>query len=314
MTPRILLLAMRALSMTYSGETVPLPREFGMGGHLCCGAAIVQSLAVTDVETNYREFRPPPQLADRLVCLWSSTAIGANAIHRQHVLPDGCVDIVWVGDRAPTVAGPATRHVIVELPTGVDVVGLRFRPGSVQTLLGVPAEELLNATVPLADIWGRSATDFIDPIRESGSAETKRNRLGLASLRRFADARSGDPAVAACVAWLGRKRGGRVEELSAVSDLSSRQLQRRFRAAVGYGPKTFQRIVRLQRLLELSAQETRPANNLATLAHTAGYADQAHMSREVRELTGKAPSSLLDGSGSTLAMSDLFKTGDGGEG
>ena len=272
-----------------------------------------KSPSMTHVETNYREFRPPPQLADRLVCLWSSKAFGPEPIHRQHVLPDGCVDIVWVGDRAPTVAGPATRHVSVALPVGVDIVGLRFQPGSVQALLGLPADELLNATVPLADIWGASAADFGDPVREGGSAGVRRDRLAQASLQRFANRQSSDPAVAACVAWLGRKRGGRVEDLAEISDLSARQLQRRFRAAVGYGPKTFQRIVRLQRLLELSAEKTGLAGSLATLALTAGYADQAHMSREVRELTGKAPSSLLDGSGSTLAMSDLFKTGDGGQ-
>ena len=269
---------------------------------------------MTLVETNYREFRPPPQLADRLVCLWSSKAMGPKPIHQQHVLPDGCVDIVWVGDRQPTVAGPATRHVSVALPVGADIVGLRFQPGSVQALLGLPADELLNATVPLADIWGRSAADFSDPVREGGSAGAKRDRLLQASLRRFADVRSNDPAVAACVAWLGRKRGGRVEDLEAISDLSARQLQRRFRAAVGYGPKTFQRVVRLQRLLALAAQDAGPAKGLATLAFAAGYADQAHMSREVRELTGKAPSTLLGGPGSTLAMSDLFKTADSGHG
>jgi AraC-like DNA-binding protein len=272
-----------------------------------------KSCAMTEVEANYSEFRPPPQLADRLVCLWSSKAVGPGRVHQQHVLPDGCVDIVWVGDRAPTVAGPATRHVFVQLPTGVDIVGLRFQPGSVQTLLGVPAEDLLNATVPLADIWGRSAADFSDPVREGHSGSAKRDRLAQAALRRFADARSSDPAVAACVAWLGRKRSGRVEDLTEVSDLSVRQLQRRFRAAVGYGPKTFQRIVRLQRLLELAAREAGPTKGLARLALAAGYADQAHMSREVRDLTGKTPSALLDGSGSTLVMSDLFKTADGGE-
>jgi AraC-like DNA-binding protein len=286
-----------------------------MGGHLCCDAAIVQkSQDLTEIETNYREFRPPPQLADGLVCLWSSKAVGRKPVHQQHVLPDGCVDIVWVGDREPTVAGPATRHVFVQLPTGVDIVGLRFQPGSVQSLLGVPAEELLNTTVPLADIWGVSAQDFGDPVREGGSPADKRDRLVRASLRRFAETRSRDPVVAACVAWLGGNRGRRVEHLAQLSNLSPRQLQRRFRAAVGYGPKTFQRIVRLQRLLDLSARDTGRVEPLAALALAAGYADQAHMSREVRELTGKSPSSLLTGSGSTLAMSELFKTGDGGQG
>jgi AraC-like DNA-binding protein len=48
--------------------------------------------------------------------------------------------------------------------------------------------------------------------------------------------------------------------------------------------------------------------SLAGLAAEAGYADQAHMSRELRKLTGRSPGALLPGSTSTLELSDLFKT------
>jgi len=188
-----------------------------------------KSNTVSHVETSYREFRPPLQLADRLVCFWTSKAVGPWPVHQQHVLPDGCVDIVWVGDREPTVAGPATRHVFVALPTGVDIVGLCFQPGSGRALLGLPADELLNATVPLADVWGRSVAGLRRSLRESGSPRGKLELLVEASLQRFANAGSNDPAVAACVAWLGREPGGRIETLAAISDLSSRQLQ------VGFG-------------------------------------------------------------------------------
>jgi hypothetical protein len=42
-----------------------------------------------------------------------------------------------------------------------------------------------------------------------------------------------------------------------------------------------------------------------------GYADQAHMCREIHALAGKTPQFLLrDGSRSTLTMSDLFNTPD----
>ncbi len=89
-------------------------------------------------------------------------------------------------------------------------------------------------------------------------------------------------------------------------ETSPRQLHRRFVAAVGYGPKTFQRVLRLQRVLALVARSRR--ESLAALAAEAGYADQAHMSRELRALTGQSPSVLLQGAQSTLALSDLFKT------
>jgi AraC-like DNA-binding protein len=45
---------------------------------------------------------------------------------------------------------------------------------------------------------------------------------------------------------------------------------------------------------------------LGQLALDAGYADQAHMTREVRELSGRPPTSLLGLAGSALAGADLF--------
>jgi AraC-like DNA-binding protein len=66
-------------------------------------------------------------------------------------------------------------------------------------------------------------------------------------------------------------------------------------------------VLRLQGLLALVGTDRGP-RGLAQLAAEAGYADQPHMTREMRALTGLAPAALLPGRGSTLALSDLFKT------
>jgi AraC-like DNA-binding protein len=71
--------------------------------------------------------------------------------------------------------------------------------------------------------------------------------------------------------------------------LSERQLRRRFTEEVGYGPKTLQRILRFQRAVaELRSDRA----ELAGAAATAGYADQAHLSRESRRLAGLSPREL----------------------
>lgn len=64
-------------------------------------------------------------------------------------------------------------------------------------------------------------------------------------------------------------------------------------------------LLRLQRLLALAATADRPAS-LSSLALRAGYADQAHMTREVRELAGQSPAELLPGTDSALRMAELF--------
>jgi methylphosphotriester-DNA--protein-cysteine methyltransferase len=68
-------------------------------------------------------------------------------------------------------------------------------------------------------------------------------------------------------------------------------LRRALHTEVGLGPKTFQRIGRLQRFLALA--EAGPGQGLAVLAAEAGYADQPHLSRETRALAGLTAVELL---------------------
>ena len=114
--------------------------------------------------------------------------------------------------------------------------------------------------------------------------------------------------IAAATLWLARRPEGRIEDLARFLDVGERRLRRRFVAAIGYGPKTFQRVLRLQRVLALAGRGPRPGVTLAALAAEAGYADQAHMSRELQALTGRSPGALLQNAASTLELSDLFKT------
>jgi len=73
--------------------------------------------------------------------------------------------------------------------------------------------------------------------------------------------------------------------------VSPRQLRRRFADHVGYGPKRLARIARLQRVV--AAARARPGATVAALAAEAGYADQAHLAADCRELAGRPPSALL---------------------
>ncbi|HET6710106.1 helix-turn-helix domain-containing protein [Amycolatopsis sp.] len=77
----------------------------------------------------------------------------------------------------------------------------------------------------------------------------------------------------------------RVEDPALPAAVSERRLRRRFVQAVGYGPATYLRVSRFQRAVALAPR----APNLAALAAAAGYADQAHLSRDCRALTGLTP-------------------------
>ncbi len=103
----------------------------------------------TGDEGAYRE--RPARLAGAVV--WTRTATGAPGDDRP-VLPDGCMDLLWTEGRL-FVAGPDTRaYVPGATEPGARYVGIRFHPGTAPAFLGVPAHELRDRRVALADLWG----------------------------------------------------------------------------------------------------------------------------------------------------------------
>jgi AraC-like DNA-binding protein len=243
-----------------------------------------------------------------VLCVWSQVIGAGETIHRHRVLPDGCADLVWIGADLAVVAGPATRPVMVPLASGTVVVGVRLRPGAAAAVFGPSAAELLDRDTPLCDIWGPATAALSLRVTQVPSIEAKLGTAEALLARRLGAADPPDRMIAAATRWLARHPAGRIEDLADLLEVGPRRLHRRFTVAVGYGPKTFQRVLRMQRALALAARDRRPEGGLAGLALEAGYADQAHMSRELRLLTGRSPAALLPGAQSTLALSDLFKT------
>ncbi|MEV0404959.1 helix-turn-helix transcriptional regulator [Actinoallomurus sp. NPDC050550] len=231
--------------------------------------------------TSYAEWAPPAEFAADVRCVWWSSFGGTAPI-----LPDGHLDLV-VGNGRVRVAGPDTVAAANDSPEGLVVHGIRFRTGRARRILGVPADELRDLRVDLEDLWGaagRRTSEWLidDPQR----------LLDLVRDRLTRTAQGPDRQIDGAVRRLTADRP-RVADLHDAVGLSQRQLRRRFTSEVGYGPATFLRIVRLQRVRHLARE--RPLAGLADIASGAGYADQAHMSREVRNLTGMSARALLRG-------------------
>jgi AraC-like DNA-binding protein len=234
----------------------------------------------------YRELAPPPDLAPFVACVWTTR-------HRGGVIfPDGCVDLVWHGTHL-VVAGPATGPASPDLEIGDRVSGVRFRLGVAGTALGLPAADFTDAAVPVADVWGPDVDERVAAGGMPALLDVVRERLAGAEI---------DPLTRAAAVAMAVP-GARVDALGAELGVSERQLRRRFADAVGYGPKTLARVLRFQRFLALA----RSGDDLAGLALSAGYADQAHLTRESRRLAGRTPLELvLAGTGPAGERLDRF--------
>jgi AraC-like DNA-binding protein len=256
--------------------------------------------------SDYREFLPPLKLASHFLCFWTQRVSDSQSAYHHRVLPDGCVDIVFINNDPPVAVGPWTDPFVTEIAAGTQILGARLHPGLAANFLGLPADELLNQSAPLDAIWSKAKSAQLDCVYDQQTLSARSTTLAE-TLSKIQELSAPDRIVLASIQWLARNPGGRVEELSQFTGISQRQLQRRFCAAVGYGPKMFHSVLRFQRLLRLARRNGQP-QSLADLAAAAGYSDQPHMTREVRRFASCLPSELFPSSDCTLQMSDLFKT------
>jgi AraC-like DNA-binding protein len=215
----------------------------------------------------YREWAPPPGWGHAVACCWEQRVSLGRV---QRVLPDGHADLLIYDSWRVEIVGVYDEVALPVLPAGTSVRGIRLRPAAVAAAFRTPASDLRNRSVPADGVLG------------SRQARRLRDREGVDVW-----IRSIKPSQRAAAA-LDLLSTRPVDKVAAELAVTGRHLRRIVLAEVGLPPKTYQQVVRLQRFVR-AVDAGAP---LAVAAANAGYADQAHMTREVRRFSGLTPAAL----------------------
>jgi AraC-like DNA-binding protein len=201
------------------------------------------------------------------------------------IIPDGCADIMTYNDQPPHVAGPDTITRLAPLSDGLTITGIRLKPGGVRAVFGCSAALIVNGEAPLAAI-SPGAVALHSALMTAGDIRSRHLLLSDWVRKVITHASASDLAVMAACQHLIAYPNFEIDVLAQQFDWNARTMRRHFIQGCGYGPKHFQRIMRVQRAIRaMQTADTR----LANIAATAGYADQAHMSRDFRSITGFTP-------------------------
>lgn len=185
---------------------------------------------------------------------------------------------------AAVIAGVRDRFYAKEAATDASV-GALLRPGAARALFGVGAWELAGRHLPMGDLLGPGVERLRWQLLDESCLHRRTDLLEAFLLAGLASTSRLHPAVGAALADLAG--GADVGTLVARSGYSHRHLGVLFADAVGMGPARFRRLSRFQRVLEL--HHANPASPWAQVALEAGYADQAHLARDFRQVTGVRP-------------------------
>lgn len=167
-------------------------------------------------------------------------------------------------------------------------VHLHLAPAALARLLGVPLAVLTNRCFTLADLLGARADQLGDELLGVTEDEARWRILDDFVAERAGVAPEANRAVEHARAALAR--GARVEAVAAAVGWSRKRLAQCFRDATGLHPRSFAGLARFERFAR--ALGSAPTISLAAAAIDAGYADQAHLTREVARYAALTPAQL----------------------
>jgi AraC-like DNA-binding protein len=245
--------------------------------------------------------QPRRELAPFVSRLWCTIGATAATATRELVLPSGAMHVVIRLDQPlrvfdsiaaadartvgyAIVGGARSTAYVRDISQPTASVGAQLRPGASALLLGVPASALSERHTSLDDVWGSFAALVRERLLEIADPNRRLDLFEAALVSRLPRIRGIHPAVAHAL-----ERFAATDDVaSVVKDIgySHRRFIALFRDAVGLTPKLYCRVGRLQRVLRLLGDRR---SSLADAAFEAGYSDQPHLNRELRDLVGVSP-------------------------
>ncbi|WP_309119283.1 helix-turn-helix domain-containing protein [Paenibacillus sp.] len=275
------------------------------------------------VATNkYMEIIPSPLLNSYVSCYWVSEPVtenqqqdssrSLNALREgsvDRVLPDGCSDIIFEHDLKRNkyrtlfcgfIDEPFTITYDQHYP--LRKFGVRFFPGGIYSMLGIPQQEFANSHVDIDLVWASMTKEIEARIFEETSFEKKARimdeyLLSCVRTKIIANDNLINNLLYHIFVTEGKKS---VRELASKEAISTRQMNRIFYRWIGTSPKRFCEVVRFQSIVNVI--QSSPVID-RTLAFNHGYFDQAHMIRDFKRFYGDSLSVAVREFGN---MSDFY--------
>ena len=240
-------------------------------------------------------YAPRGPLSDFVALFWHWRG-HSSARSTERLLPMPTMELVFQlggGRIGGGVAGPHSEVFFIERSAQDELLGVHFKPGGAFPFLGVPAGDLHNRYVDVADLWGeRAATSLVARLREAPTSRAKFALLERWLLGAAARPLQRHPGARFALAELRRDSTVRSSaDVARALGMSQRRFIQLFRDEVGLTPKLYSRIERFQHVLR--SVELCDEVDWVGVATSCGYFDQAHFIHDFREFTGLRPSDYL---------------------
>ncbi len=229
---------------------------------------------------------------------------------REKILPDGAIELIIdldtepksifddeASDRCRTVkkawiSGERTGYIVIGAHRNQSMVGIRFRPGGAYPFFRFPISELSESVTELDLIWGGLVDEIRDQLLSIESHDEKLATLEAFLLARAQRSLEANRLIAFAVHQLQYSpQFLAIRDLANTIGITQKHLISQFEKVVGLRPKSFARVCKFQKVVNLIEQQD--AIEWSAIANDCGYYDQAHFIKEFQNFSGLNPSTYL---------------------
>jgi AraC-like DNA-binding protein len=195
--------------------------------------------------------------------------------------------------RQAFLVGQLTKPIWLKFSGHTRLIKIQFKSSGLQKLFPMNMEEFKNVpSLDLEAVWGKSINELLEQLHESCSDEQRIQRLNYYLEKRLLPQNSMVDYIDYTIGQMKKENGNiSIKALEQQLGISTRQIERLFRAKLGLSPKEMSKIIRLNSAF--SSLEKEPDMSLTSLAYQAGYYDQSHFTRDFKGIAGVSPTKLL---------------------
>jgi AraC-like DNA-binding protein len=248
---------------------------------------------------SYREAAASEDVSQLVFSFWEFTTANKDFGSIEHeIFPDGCISMLYHRNekfklRRIIFNGLTLESITAPVFPGDTYWGMRISPAACANVLRTNPVSFRDVRMTEAERFPHLTSGLLEKLNgcenfDEAIAVYENHLRKLGFGRDFHDEK-----VAQAVKII-EATGGEIKiaELAGELNLSSRQLERRFKAVSGLSPKQFARTRRLRATAVALVENTNV--NWADRAAEMGFTDQSHLTHEFVSVTKRSPNSFAE--------------------
>jgi AraC-like DNA-binding protein len=259
----------------------------------------ISTKCVLGILMNYVQYAPPTALQQFVRYFWSFDSLHSS-VTRLHIksFADRYPRFIFQDlNNFSSLCKPNGTKMPVCYLSGLDTkptegvmggtfshFGVSFYPHALNAFFQIDADKLIDETPDIRLICN---SDIYRKLEQAGSHLARVQIVSRYLYDKIYYGKTKDPLINYIIQRNEIHETMNVYELIHKYKISERQLERKFKTAIGIAPKKLQRIVRFEKSLSLLGDAE--YSQLTAIAHSLNYTDQPHFIKDFKAFSGMTP-------------------------